>query len=89
MHLFVKLPDESTSTIEVNDQESISGLKEAICNIALIPACEMRLKSGAHSFLEDRMLIRDYDIRSGSTIFILNRLRGGMPKKVAYFYDGK
>jgi len=89
MYLFVKLPDESTSVIEVNDQESVFGLKKAIQNVALIPACEMRLKSGQHSFLDDKMLIRDYDIRCGSTIFILNRLRGGMPKKVAYFYDGK
>ena len=77
IHFFVKILTGKTITIYVKENDSIHSVKVQIQDKEGIPPIQQRLIF-AGKLLKDWKTFRDYDIRSGSALHLVFRLREGL-----------
>jgi hypothetical protein len=85
--VFVRLPDETLISVVVDLSTSVAELKDSLENRLNVSSRDFWLKTGFQTLI-DSNLVADYDLSHGTTLYMMFRQRGGMGKKVAYFYDG-
>ena len=78
MQIFVRTLHGGTITLDVWDTLTIGSLKEKIQIKQGIPPNEQRLIFGGKQ-LQDSLTLHDYNIRKDATIYLVLRLRGGIP----------
>ena len=76
IQIFVKTLTGQNMTVEVEDSDKISDIKQKIFEKEGIPADQQRLVFGGKQ-LEDNNTIADYDIKADSSLHLVLRLRGG------------
>jgi hypothetical protein len=76
-HIYIKHLDDTKERFVVTPQCTIEMLKEMIRDTCGFSIDQQRLVHGGKDLFNERT-IQDYDIESGSTIFLMLRLRGGM-----------
>jgi len=74
MQIFVKFLHGKTVAVDVAASDTIQQVKEIFQKESGIPADQMRLGKDGKT-LEDGRTLDDYNIRQGSTIYVLLRLR--------------
>jgi len=73
--IFITTIDQNTLTIQTHPWETVSQIKMKIKKKGA-PFNQQRLEFGG-KHLEDNQTLSDYDIKKGSTLILLDRLRGG------------
>ncbi|XP_060763892.1 polyubiquitin-B-like isoform X2 [Neoarius graeffei] len=74
--VFVKNEKGQTKTYNITDDETVDQLMAEICQIEGVPVDQQRLIYNGQQLNSGRKL-KDYNIISGSTIYMTLRLRGG------------
>jgi ubiquitin C len=74
--IFIKTLQGKNITLDVNDNDTISSIKDKIKDIEGIPCDQQRLVFNGKQ-LEDGNTIADYGIQADSSIHLVLRLRGG------------
>ena len=77
MQIFIKTFIGKTITLQVKPFDSIGNVKAKIQEKEGIPPDKFRLTFAIRQLKDDRTLL-EYDIQSGSTLFVLLKLHGGM-----------
>jgi hypothetical protein len=87
MQIYIKTP-RNTISLQVDPTYSISKLKKILCDREGIPITEQRLIYAGKQ-LEDTKTLAYYAIQRESTLYLMTRLRGGMPASMSItFYGG-
>ena len=76
MQIFIRRVDGRTSTIQIRPSNTISAIKEQFFYTDQVPVHQQRLLFQS-SELENTRTVVSYNIRSGSTLEMVYRLRGG------------
>ena len=79
MQIFIKTFTGKTITLQVKSFDTIENVKAKIQEKEGIPPDKFRLTFACKQLKDDQCLLQ-YDIRSGSTLFVLQKLHGGMKK---------
>jgi hypothetical protein len=81
VQIFVRNLEGRSVAVNVNQDSSVADVKNELHVREKIAPEEQRLSMYGRPLFDDRALIADYGIQSGSTLELSLELRGGMPKK--------